>query len=83
MKKFWLTTVIALFIVVCSTSLWAQTSVSDLDQLKLMEKFLGNRQLDGDKDTLVEITTCSNPIYIIEQHYSSIPFEQVVLLLLS
>jgi len=53
MKKFRLTTTIALFIVVCSNSLWAQTIVSDLDQLKHMEKLLGNWQLDGDKDTLV------------------------------
>jgi uncharacterized protein YcfL len=53
MKKFWLTTAIALFIVGCSNSLQAQTNVSDLDQLKHMEKFLGNWQLDSDKDTLV------------------------------
>jgi hypothetical protein len=53
MKKFWLTTAIALFIVDCSNSLQAQTNVSDLDQLKHMEKFLGNWQLDNDKDTLV------------------------------
>ena len=53
MKKFWLTAVIALFILNCSNGLQAQTNVSNVDQLKLMEKFLGNWQLDGDKDTLV------------------------------
>ena len=52
MKKFWLTAAIALFFVECSDSLWAQTDVSNPDQLKHMEKFLGNWQLDGDKDTL-------------------------------
>ena len=53
MKKFWLTAAIALFIVNCSNGLQAQTNVSNADQLKLIVKFLGNWQLDGDKDTLV------------------------------
>ena len=53
MKKFWLTTAIALLIMDCSNGLQAQTNVSNVDQLNLMEKFLGNWQLDGDKDTLV------------------------------
>lgn len=53
MKKFWLTAAVAIFFMNCSNSLWAQTDVSNPDQLKLMEKFLGNWQLDSDKDTLV------------------------------
>jgi hypothetical protein len=53
MKKSWLMAAIAVFMVNCSIGLLAQTNVSNLNQLKLMEKFLGNWQLDGDKDTLV------------------------------
>lgn len=53
MKRFWLTVVIAVFIMNCSKGLWAQTKVSDNDQLKLMENFLGKWQLDGGRDTLV------------------------------
>jgi len=53
MKKFWLTAVIAVVILEYSIGLQAQTNLSNLDHLKLMEKFLGNWQLDDDKDTLV------------------------------
>ena len=53
MRKFRLTTAIAVFIMVCSNGMQAQTIVSDLDQLTLMEKFLGNWQLDADKDTVI------------------------------
>ena len=53
MKKFWLTAAIAVFIMDWSIGLQAQTNVSNVDQFKLIEKFLGNWQLDGDKDTLI------------------------------
>ena len=53
MRKFRLTTAIAVFIMVCSNGMQAQTIVSDLDQLTLMEKFLGNWQLEANKDTII------------------------------
>lgn len=53
MKKFWLIAAIAVFIGNISNGLLAQANVSDPDQLKLLENFVGNWKLDGDKDTLV------------------------------
>lgn len=72
MKKFWLAAAIAVFIVNCSNGLVAQTNVSNLDQLKLMEKFLGNWKLDGDKDTLVANEFQQHGKAFVETYYQII-----------
>ena len=52
MKKFCLTTAIAVLLLILSNGLQVQTTQTPLDQLKLMEQFLGTWQQDVDKDTV-------------------------------
>jgi len=52
MKKLCLTSVIAVLILFLSTGMQGQTTQPQLDQLKLMEQFLGNWQQDVGKDTV-------------------------------
>jgi hypothetical protein len=53
MKKFCLTAVIAALFLFISNGMQAQTTQMKLDQLKLMEQFLGTWQLNEGKDTFL------------------------------
>lgn len=52
MKKFYLTTMIAVLLLLCTIGTHAQNVASNLDQLKLMEQFLGTWQTNINKDTV-------------------------------
>jgi len=52
MKKFYLTTVIALFLLICSNGIQAQSDQATLNQAELMKKFLGTWQANVGKDTI-------------------------------
>jgi hypothetical protein len=79
MKRFWLTAAIALFVLDCTIGQQAQTNVSELDQLKLMGKFLGNWQLDADKDTLVVNDFKQYGKAFVETYYQIIDGEKTLL----
>jgi hypothetical protein len=51
-KTFFLTMLIFVFLLTCSTGIRAQTSKSILDQFKLMQQLLGTWQRDIGKDTI-------------------------------
>jgi hypothetical protein len=52
MKKFLLTTGIVLCLLILSNGILAQTTITKLDQLKLMQAFLGKWQATTGKDTV-------------------------------
>lgn len=52
MKKNYLTTVIALFLLICSNGIQAQSEQTALNQAELMKKFLGTWQANVGKDTI-------------------------------
>ena len=61
MKKLSLSTVIVVFLSIFSTGIQAQTVTNNLNQLKLMQSFVGTWQLEVDKDTvLVEVQQYGN-----------------------
>jgi len=51
-KAFFLTTIMFVFLLICSTGIHAQTAKSNLDQVKLMQQRLGTWEATGDKDTI-------------------------------
>jgi hypothetical protein len=53
MKKFYLITVIVLFLFIISNQIQGQATQVQLDQLKLMEQFLGTWQLATSGDTVI------------------------------
>ena len=53
MKKFCLTTAIVVFLLFCLNGVQAQPVATNLDQLKLMEQFLGTWQMETGKDTFL------------------------------
>ena len=57
MKKFCSATVIAIFFLVCSTGIHAQTAKTQINQLELMKRFIGTWQINVGKDT-VEVWDC-------------------------
>ena len=52
MKKFYLTTSIAAFLLICTYGIQAQTTQSQLNQVELIKKFLGTWQTSIGKDTV-------------------------------
>ena len=52
MKKFYLTTSIAVFFLVCTCGIQAQTAQPQLNQIELIKKFLGTWQASTGKDTV-------------------------------
>lgn len=52
MKKFCLTTTVAVFLLIFSNGIQAQTVTNNLDQLKLMQQYLGTWQANAGKDTV-------------------------------
>lgn len=52
MKKFYLITVIALFLLICSKGIQAQSVQATLNQVELMNHFLGTWQANTGKDTI-------------------------------
>lgn len=53
MKKFCLTTFIAVFLLLCTNGLQAQTAQEKLNQVELMKQFVGTWKFDLAKDTTV------------------------------
>jgi hypothetical protein len=51
MKKLYLTNVITLFLLICSDAIVAQSRDTNLDQLKLMQQYVGTWKQIPDKDT--------------------------------
>lgn len=51
MKTFCLTTMIALFLLICTIGIQAQTTQTKLDQLELLKQFLGTWKTEFGKDT--------------------------------
>ena len=51
-KTFFLTTMMFVFLLICSTGIQAQTAKSNLDQVKLMPQRLGTWEATSDKDTI-------------------------------
>jgi len=51
-KTFFLTTLVFVFLLTCSTGIHAQTAKSNLDQIKLMQQATGTWQGDVGKDTV-------------------------------
>lgn len=52
MKIFCFTTMIAVFLLLCSFGIYAQTNDTKLDQMELMKQFLGSWKCDVAKDTI-------------------------------
>ena len=52
MKKFCLTSTIAVFLLFCLNGLQAQTTQTKLNQVELMKQFIGTWESDGNKDTI-------------------------------
>ena len=52
-KAFFLTTIMFVFLLICSTGIQAQTAKSNLDQVKLMQQILGTWEATVDKDTVI------------------------------
>ena len=52
MKTFFLTMLMFVFLLSCTTGIQAQTGTSNLDQLKLMQQFFGPWRFDVGKDTV-------------------------------
>jgi hypothetical protein len=52
MKRFFLTTALAGFLLIFSNGIQAQTVTNNLDQLKLMQQYLGTWQANTGKDTV-------------------------------
>ena len=52
MKKIYLTTVIAVFLLLCTNGIQAQTTQPKLNQVELMKQFLGTHQANTGKDTV-------------------------------
>jgi len=52
-KTFFLTTMIFVFLLICSTGINAQTTKVNLDQVKLMPQRLGTWEATIDKDTVL------------------------------
>lgn len=52
MRKFFLATRIAVFILICSTGIQAQTTQTKLNQLELMKQFIGTWQSNVGKDSV-------------------------------
>jgi hypothetical protein len=52
MKKLRLTLMVAVFLLICLNEVQAQTVTTNLDQLKLIEQFLGTWQTNASKDTV-------------------------------
>jgi hypothetical protein len=52
MKKIYLTTLIAVFLLLCSQGIQAQTAQTKLNQVELMKQFLGTYQANISKDTV-------------------------------
>jgi hypothetical protein len=59
MKKFCLAAVIAIFLLVCSIGIQAQTTKTQINQLELMKRFIGIWQTNVEKDT-IEIWDCQS-----------------------
>ena len=51
-KAFFLTTMMFVFLLICSTGIQAQTAKSNLDQVKLNKQKLGTWEATADKDTI-------------------------------
>jgi len=51
-KTFFLTTMIFVFLLICSTGIQAQTAKSNLDQVKLQQQLIGTWQSNTGKDTV-------------------------------
>ena len=51
-KAFFFTTMMLVFLKICSTGIQAQTAKSNLDQVKLMPQRLGTWEATGEKDTI-------------------------------
>ena len=56
-KTFFLTTLMFVSLLICSSGMRAQTAKSDLDQAKLMQQWLGTWETNLGKDT-VEVWEC-------------------------
>jgi hypothetical protein len=52
MKTLFLTTIVAVFLVLCTNGINAQATKSHLDQIKLMQQAIGTWQGDAGKDTV-------------------------------
>jgi hypothetical protein len=52
MKKFYFTTAIAVFLLICTSGIQAQATQSQLNQAELIKKFLGTWQANIGKDTV-------------------------------
>lgn len=52
-KTFFLTTMMFVFLLICSTGINAQTAKANLDQVKLMPQRLGTWEATIDKDTVL------------------------------
>ena len=59
MKNFCLAAVIAIFLLVCSIGIQAQTTKTQINQLELMKRFIGTWQTNIGKDT-IEIWDCQS-----------------------
>lgn len=53
MKTFCFSTMIAVFLLLCSNGIQAQTTQTKLDQVELMKQLLGNWQANEGKDTIL------------------------------
>jgi hypothetical protein len=51
MKTFFLTTMVAVFLLLCTNGIQAQTTQTKLDQVELMKKFIGTWKTEMGKDT--------------------------------
>jgi hypothetical protein len=68
MKSFFLTTLIFVFLLLCSIGIHAQTTQTKLNQVELMKQFIGTWKTEIGKDTTIinEITSFGT---IIEENY--------------